>query len=56
MESGGLVEVGLRARLCRGDEWGRGRPIRQADERNNIDDTDLARIFAYIDVLGLPRD
>jgi hypothetical protein len=35
---------------------GPGWPIRQADERNYISDTDLARIFAHIDVLGLPRN
>jgi hypothetical protein len=35
---------------------GRGRPIRQSDERNYISDTDLARMFAHIDVEGLPRN
>jgi integrase len=44
------------ARLYRGDEWGRGRAIRHADERNYINDTDLARMLAHIELLGLPRD
>jgi integrase len=44
------------ARLYRGDEWGRGRAIRQADERNYIGDTDLARMLAHIELLGLARD
>jgi integrase len=44
------------ARLYRGDEWGSSRAIRQADERNYISDTDLARMLAHIDLLGLSRD
>jgi integrase len=44
------------ARLYRGGEWANGRAIRQADERNYINDTDLARMLAHIELLGLPRD
>jgi integrase len=44
------------ARLYRDGDWNRGRAIRQADERNYINDTDLARMLSHIDLLGLPRD
>ncbi len=44
------------ARLYRDGDWTRGRAIRQADERNYINDTDLARMLSHIDLLGLPRD
>ncbi len=40
----------------RDGDWTRGRAIRQADERNYINDTDLARMLSHIDLLGLPRD
>ena len=43
------------ARLYRDGDWNRGRVIRQADERNYISDTDLARMLSHIDLLGLPR-
>ena len=51
-----LTLTDAHARLYRGDEWGRGRAIRQADERNYIGDADLARMLAHIELLGLPRD
>jgi integrase len=44
------------ARLYRVDECSVGRAIRQADERNYISDTDLTRMLAYVELLGLPRD
>ncbi len=43
------------ARLYRDGDWTRGRAIRQADERNYINDTDLARMLSHIELLGLPR-
>jgi integrase len=44
------------ASLYRGDEWGSGRAIRQADDRNYINDTDLTRMLAHVELLGLSRD
>jgi integrase len=44
------------ARLYRDGDWNRGRVIRQADERNYINDTGLARMLSHIDLPGLPRD
>jgi integrase len=43
------------ARLYRDGDWSRRRAIRQADERNYISDTDLARMLSHIELLGLPR-
>jgi integrase len=43
------------ARLYRDGDWSHGRVIRQADGRNYINDTDLARMLGHIDLLGLPR-
>ena len=43
-------------RLVRRDELAAGRAIRQADERNYISDTDLARMLQYVELLGLPCD
>ena len=44
------------ARLYRDGDWTRGRAIRQADERNYINDTDLGGMLSHIELLGLPRD
>ena len=44
------------ARLYRAEECRTGRVIRQADERNYISDTDLARMLQYVELLGLPCD
>jgi len=44
------------ARLYRPEDLPRERPVRQADERNYINDTDLANMLAYVDLLGLARD
>jgi hypothetical protein len=44
------------ARLVRRDELSAERAIRQADERNNVGDADLARMLQYVELLGLPRD
>jgi integrase len=43
------------ARLYRDGDWARGRAVRQADERNYINDTDLTRMLSHIELLGLPR-
>ncbi len=52
----GLELTDAHARLYRSYEWGRRRAIRQADERNYINDTDLGRMLGHIDLLGLPCD
>ncbi len=51
-----LTLTDAHARLYRDGDWTRGRAIRQADERNYINDTDLARMLSHVDLLGLPRD
>ncbi|MGH3302793.1 MAG: hypothetical protein ACRDOK_14125 [Streptosporangiaceae bacterium] len=50
-----LALTDAHARLYRDGDWARGRAIRQADERNYINDTDLARMLSHIELLGLPR-
>jgi integrase len=50
-----LALTDAHARLYRDGDWARGRAIRQADERNYINDTDLARMLGHIELLGLPR-
>jgi integrase len=51
-----LALTDAHARLYRAGDWARWRTIRQADERNYINDTDLTRMLSHIDLLGLPRD
>ncbi|MGO9081227.1 MAG: tyrosine-type recombinase/integrase [Streptosporangiaceae bacterium] len=51
-----LALADAHARLCRDGDRARGRAIREADERNYINDTDLARMLSRIELLGLPRD
>jgi hypothetical protein len=55
-DEGWLVLTDSHARLVRRDELSAERAIRQADERNYISDTDLARMLQYVELLGLPRD
>ena len=50
-----LALTDAHARLYREGDWSLGRAILQADERNYINDTDLARMLSHIDLLGLPR-
>ena len=55
-DEGWLALTDSHARLVRRDELSAERAIRQADERNYISDTDLARMLQYVELLGLPRD
>ena len=55
-DEGWLALTDSHARLVRRDELRAERAIRQADERNYISDTDLARMLQYVELLGLPRD
>jgi integrase len=50
-----LALTDAHARFYRDGDWSRGRAIRQADERNYINDTDLARMLGHVELLGLPR-
>jgi integrase len=42
------------ARLYRPEDGNRGRAVRQADEANYINDTDLSSMLTHIELLGLP--
>lgn len=44
------------ARLYRPEDYRRGRTIRQADEGNYINDTDLSSMLTHIELLGLPTE